>query len=38
MNINKLYDLIIELQRDLEGQVAMSDGNWYGDVKALAAT
>lgn len=37
-NLNKLYDGIIELQRELEGMVALSDGGWYSDVKALAAT
>lgn len=38
MNLSKLYDLIIELQRDLEGKVKLSDGMWYEDVKDLAAT
>lgn len=37
-NMSKLYDAIIELQRELEGMVALSNGGWYTDVKALAAT
>lgn len=36
--LENLYDLIVDLQQELEGKVALSYGNWYGDVKALAAT